>query len=102
MNEDVPKPMSTQVTGAAAINPVAGLADALLAELATQPEPVSMARLSKKLGARHSSLLRCLAYLGEQRIGQEQGLGWVHAVQDGDRTMLALTEKGRAACIATK
>lgn len=83
-------------------NPVADLADALLAELATQSEPVSIARLSKKLRARHSSLLRCVAYLGDDCIGQQPGLGWVHAEQDGDRTMLVLTEKGRAVCIATK
>ncbi|MFZ6844803.1 hypothetical protein [Undibacterium sp. RuTC16W] len=83
-------------------NPVADLADALLAELVTQSEPVSIARLSKKLRARHSSLLRCVAYLADDCIGQQPGLGWVHAEQDGDRTMLVLTEKGRAACIATK
>ncbi|GGC99076.1 hypothetical protein [Undibacterium terreum] len=77
---------------------VQSLSEALLQELAMHAEPVSAARLTKKLGVRMSSLLRCVAYLGDQQIGEQAGLGWVAVVQDGDRTLLALTAKGRAAC----
>lgn len=74
------------------------LAQALLAELAAQAGPVSAARLCKRLGVRQSSLLRCLAYLGDDVIGGVAGPGLVHVGQDGERTMLALTDKGRALC----
>ncbi|MDC8758359.1 hypothetical protein [Janthinobacterium fluminis] len=74
------------------------LALALLAELAAHTEAVSAARLCKRLGVRQSSLLRCLAYLGDDVIGGAPGPGLVRVRQDGERTLLALTEKGRAAC----
>ncbi len=73
------------------------LAQALLEELAGHAGPVSAARVTKKLGVRMSSLLRCLAYLGDDQIGGQAGPGWVSLVQDGDRAMLELTVKGRAA-----
>ncbi|HTD07110.1 hypothetical protein [Undibacterium sp.] len=76
---------------------VQSLSEALLAELAMHAEPVSTARLTKKLGVRMSSLLRCVAYLSEDLIGEQAGPGWVRLIQDGERTLLALTDKGRAA-----
>lgn len=74
------------------------LTRALLAELSAQAEAVSLARLCKRLGVRQSTLLRCLAYLGDDVIGGAPGPGLVRVSQDGERTMLALTEKGRRAC----
>lgn len=74
------------------------LASALLAELATHAAPVSMARISKRLGVRLSTLLRCLAYLGDDVIGGVAGPRLVRVSQDGERGMLALSDKGRAAC----
>jgi hypothetical protein len=74
------------------------LALALLAELAGHATPVSTARVSKRLGVRQSTLLRCLAYLGDDVIGGVAGPGLVRVSQDGERTMLALSDKGRAAC----
>ncbi|MES2070451.1 MAG: hypothetical protein V4488_08900 [Pseudomonadota bacterium] len=74
------------------------LSAALLAELASHAEPVSTARLSKKLGVRMSSLLRCVSYLGEDVIGGQAGPGWVRLTQDGERTLLSLTDTGRVAC----
>ena len=79
--------------------PASDLARALLAELALHPAPVSMARVSKRLGVRLSTLLRCLAYLGDDVIGGVAGPGLVCISQDGGRGMLALSDKGRAACL---
>lgn len=76
------------------------LAEALLAELAASAEPVSASKLCKRLGVRMSSLLRCASYLGEGVIGGQAGPGLVSITQDGERQMLALTEKGRAECAA--
>lgn len=68
---------------------------ALLNELAMSSAPVPVLRLTKRLRVRLSSLLRCVAYLGEGVIAGNPGLGWVQSHQDGDRTLLSLTEKGR-------
>ncbi|MFZ6874629.1 formate dehydrogenase accessory sulfurtransferase FdhD [Undibacterium sp. Di27W] len=70
----------------------------LMAELSNHTEAVSLPRLCKRLGVRQSSLLRCIAYLGEQSVGQHQGAGWVKLEQDGERSMLSLTEAGRQVC----
>jgi len=70
----------------------------IVAELSNHTEAVSLPRLSKRLGVRQSSLLRCIAYLGEQSVGQHQGAGWVRLEQDGERSMLSLTEAGRQIC----
>ncbi|MFZ6707921.1 formate dehydrogenase accessory sulfurtransferase FdhD [Undibacterium sp. TC9W] len=77
------------------------LSHALMAELAQYTEALSLPRLCKKLGVRQSTLLRCIAYLGEESIGQYTGAGWVHLQQDGDRSLLSLTEEGRRVCEAT-
>jgi hypothetical protein len=72
------------------------LAQALLAELSGSSEPVSAAKLCKRLGVRMSSLQRCISYLGEDSIGGQAGPGLVSAVQDGERLLLSLTAKGRS------
>lgn len=69
---------------------------ALLHELAAHSEPVSMARLCKRLGVRMSSLLRCVSALNEDVIAGVAGLGLVQRVQSGERELLQLTTKGRA------
>ncbi|TDK34106.1 hypothetical protein E2F49_06280 [Luteimonas terrae] len=68
---------------------------ALLAELAAAPGGVSLPRLCKRLDVRMSVLLRTLAWLGEERIGDAQGPGWVRTVEDGGRTLAQLTDSGR-------
>ena len=69
---------------------------ALLAELAAHPEGISTARLCKRLGLRMSVLLRSLAWIGEDAIGDQRGPGWVRIVEDGPRTLVHLTAEGRA------
>ena len=69
---------------------------ALLAELAAHPEGVSTARLCKRLGLRMSVLLRSLAWIGDDAIGDHRGPGWVRIVEDGPRTLVHLTAQGRA------
>jgi len=73
------------------------LAAAVLAELAREPDGVSLPRLCKRLDLRMSVLLRTLAWIGEDAIGEHQGPGWVRTVEDGARTLAVLTEAGRAA-----
>ncbi|MFZ6730293.1 formate dehydrogenase accessory sulfurtransferase FdhD [Undibacterium sp. Ji42W] len=77
------------------------LSHALMAELAQHTEALSLPRLCKRLGVRQSTLLRCIAYLGEEVIGQQRGAGWVHLRQDGERSLLSLTEEGRRVCEST-
>ena len=72
------------------------LLQALLAELAAAPDGMSLPRLCKRLGIRMSVLLRTLAYLGDERIGDAQGPGWVRTIEDGERTLAQLTDSGRA------
>jgi hypothetical protein len=74
------------------------VAEALLAELAASKEPVSAARLCKRLKIRMSTLLRSVAFLSDHEIGGQPGPGLVYMTQDGERSLLALTEKGRAEC----
>lgn len=74
----------------------AHLLRALLAELAAHPQGVSTARLCKHLGLRMSVLLRTLAWIGEDAIGDHQGPGWVRTVEDGTRTLVVLTDEGRS------
>ncbi|KPN20885.1 hypothetical protein AO715_13900 [Xanthomonas sp. Mitacek01] len=71
------------------------LLQALLTELAAAPDGMSLPRLCKRLGIRMSVLLRTLAWLGEERIGDAQGPGWVRTVEDGGRTLAQLTDSGR-------
>ena len=69
---------------------------ALLAELAAHPDGVSTARLCKRLGLRMSVLLRTLSWIGDEAIGDHQGPGWVRTAEDGARTLVFLTDEGRA------
>ena len=78
------------------------LAHDLMLELSCHAEALSLPRLCKRLGVRQSSLLRCVSYLGEEALGQHHGAGWVRLLQDGERTMLALTEEGRRICQTIK
>lgn len=71
------------------------LLQALLTELAAAQDGMSLPRLCKRLGIRMSVLLRTLAWLGEERIGDAQGPGWVRTVEDGGRTLAQLTDAGR-------
>ena len=73
----------------------AELTRALLSELAAHPGGLSLPRLCKRLGVRMSVLLRTLAWLGESRIGDAVGAGWVRVSGDGERRMAALTAAGR-------
>ena len=74
----------------------AQLLQALLAELAAHPEGVSTARLCKRLGLRMSVLLRALSWIGEEAIGGQPARGWIRLTEDGARTMVRLTDAGRA------
>lgn len=73
----------------------APLLQALLAELAAHPDGVSAARLCKRLGLRMSVLLRTLAWIGDDAIGDHAGPGWTRTCDEGTRLMVQLTAKGR-------
>lgn len=74
----------------------AHLLQALLVELAAHPGGVSTARLCKRLGLRMSVLLRILSWIGEDAIGGQPAHGWVRLAGDGSRTLVHLTDSGRA------
>ncbi|MCD9005330.1 hypothetical protein LDO31_03590 [Luteimonas sp. XNQY3] len=76
------------------------LLQALLTELAAAPDGMSLPRLCKRLRIRMSVLMRTLAYLGNQRIGDVQGPDWVRTVEEGERTLAQLTERGRAVAMS--
>ena len=69
--------------------------EALLAELAREPDGISLPRLCKRLGLRMSVLLRELAWLGEDAIGDTPGAGLVRVERRGERDVASLTERGR-------
>ncbi len=77
-------------------SPSPSFAEALLAELAREPDGVSLPRLCKRLGVRMSVLMRELAWLGEDEIGGEPGPGWVRVGERGELDVAMLTERGRA------
>lgn len=77
------------------------LADDILRELAQAPEGISTARLCKRLNVRMSSLLRCIAWLGTEPIGDQPGLGLVRIEQQDDRTLLFLITQPNEPCAAT-
>ncbi|MES2950097.1 MAG: formate dehydrogenase accessory sulfurtransferase FdhD [Pseudomonadota bacterium] len=76
---------------------MADVAAAVVQELAEHDAPISSARLCKTLGIRMSTLLRCLAYVGDAEIAGKPGLGWVDRREDGERLLLSLSASGRAA-----
>jgi hypothetical protein len=69
--------------------------EALLAELAREPDGISLPRLCKRLGLRMSVLMRELAWLGEESIGGQPGAGLVRVERRGERDVATLTESGR-------
>ncbi|AOV05556.1 MULTISPECIES: hypothetical protein [Delftia] len=71
------------------------LAAAILRELATEPAPMSLPRLGKRLGQGASVLMRCLALMGDAPIAGTPGPGWVRLEQEEGRWLAALTERGR-------
>ncbi|TXH77244.1 MAG: hypothetical protein E6Q88_01900 [Lysobacteraceae bacterium] len=68
---------------------------ALLGLLA-QEDGQSLPRLAKRLGLGASELRRLLAALGHD--ARYDGLGLVEQRQDGERTLLWLTARGRTLC----
>ena len=68
------------------------LADALLAELAREPDGISLPRLCKRLGWRMSVLMRELAWLGETPIGGEPGPGLVRVERRAERDIAVLVK----------
>jgi hypothetical protein len=76
-------------------------AEAVLAELAREPDGVSLPRLCKRLGLRMSVLMRELAWLGETPIGGVPGPGLVRVEERGERSFAMLTERGRQAASCT-
>lgn len=77
-------------------SPPPSFADALLAELAREPDGISLPRLCKRLGVRMSVLLRELAWLGEEAIGGEPGPGLVRVQRRGELDIAVLSDRGRA------
>lgn len=71
------------------------LTEPLLAMLAGEAGGVSLPRLCKRLGVRMSVLLRELAWIGEETIGEHRGPGWVRVEAHGDSSVAVLTERGR-------
>ncbi len=69
---------------------------ALMQELSSSMEPISAAKLCKRLGIRMSSLQRCLAYFGVQQVAGQAGLGLIHTKQEDERLLLSLSAVGRA------
>jgi hypothetical protein len=69
---------------------VGGVAPALLAELAREPDGISLPRLCKRLGVRMSVLMRELAWLGEESIGGRPGAGLVRVERHGERDVAVL------------
>jgi hypothetical protein len=84
-------PSKTESGAVADVTP----ACALLAELAREPEGISLPRLCKRLGVRMSVLMRELAWLGEESIGGQPGPGLVRVERHGERDVAMLTELGR-------
>ena len=74
----------------------AALVEALLAELANEPDGMSLPRLCKRLGVRMRVLLRTLAWIGDTPIAGRPGAGLVRVVEDGGRQIAFLTVAGQA------
>ena len=75
------------------------LGEAILRALAEEGgAPVSLPRLSKRLGQSGSAVLRAMSFLGDAALGGQPGPGWVRVWQEDGRWMAALTEAGHAQC----
>lgn len=70
-----------------------------LLRLLAQEDGQSMPRVAKKLGLGASELRRLLAALGND--ARYDGLDLVEQRDDGERTVLWLTARGRGLCAAT-
>lgn len=81
---------------------MSGLTEPLLALLAQHPEGLSLPRVCKRLGVRMSVLLRELAWIGEDAIGEVAGPGWVRVEQRGETGVATITEAGRARLAAER
>ena len=78
------------------------LAQAILRALAQEGgTPVSLPRLSKRLGQSASAVLRAMSFLGDAALGGQPGPGWVRVWQEDGRWMATLTEAGHAQCAVT-
>jgi len=81
---------------------LSGLTEPLLALLAQHPDGLSLPRVCKRLGVRMSVLLRELAWIGEDAIGEVAGPGWVRLEARGESSVATLTERGRARLAASR
>lgn len=75
---------------------MSGLTEPLLALLAGHPDGLSLPRVCKRLDVRMSVLLRELAWIGEDAIGEVAGPGWVRVEEHGESRVARITERGRA------
>ena len=76
-------------------SPSSSTTEALLAELAREPDGISLPRLCKRLGLRMSVLMRELAWLGEAPIGGRPGPGLVRVERRGERDVAVLVARDR-------
>ncbi|HET9482728.1 MAG TPA: hypothetical protein VFO79_02125 [Xanthomonadales bacterium] len=67
-----------------------------LLRLLAEEDGIAIHRATRRLGVSLSELQRMLTALGDDE--RYDGLGLVVAREDGERTRLWLTEKGRALC----
>lgn len=74
---------------------MSGLTEPLLALLAEHPDGLSLPRVCKRLGVRMSVLLRELAWIGEDAIGDVAGPGWVRVEERGEVSVATITERGQ-------
>ncbi|MBT2747033.1 MULTISPECIES: hypothetical protein [unclassified Lysobacter] len=63
--------------------------------LAGEAGGVSLPRLCKRLGVRMSVLMRELAWIGEDAIGDHPAPGWVRVEAHGESSVAVLTARGR-------
>ena len=75
---------------------MSGLTEPLLALLAEHPDGLSLPRVCKRLGVRMSVLLRELAWIGEDAIGDTPGPGWVRVDASGETQVATITARGHA------
>ena len=74
---------------------MSGLTEPLLALLAEHPDGLSLPRVCKRLGVRMSVLLRELAWIGEDAIGDVAGPGWVRVEERDEVSVATITERGQ-------
>lgn len=72
------------------------LAQAILRELASEADGMSLPRLGKRLGQGVSVLMRQLSVMGDAPIGGVSGPGWARVEKVDDRWVAHLTDEGRS------